>query len=109
MLVPKPTPFAVAVSGLEKLYGRLHAVDRVSFEVEPGEIFGIIGANGSGKTTTVECLQGLRPRPQRRDAEEQVARKQHRPRGPRLSRRRPVLTKDHKNLCVSAFRPALVA
>lgn len=53
---------AVAVGGLAKAYGRLRAVDGVSFEVRPGEIFGIIGANGSGKTTTVECLQGLRNR-----------------------------------------------
>jgi len=32
----------------------------VSFEVHAGEIFGILGPNGSGKTTTVECMQGLR-------------------------------------------------
>lgn len=36
------------------------AVDGVSFEVAPGEIFGILGPNGAGKTTTVEILQGLR-------------------------------------------------
>jgi len=53
---------AVVVRGLQKRYGPIHAVNGVSFEVEPGEIFGIIGANGSGKTTTVECLQGLRKR-----------------------------------------------
>jgi ABC-2 type transport system ATP-binding protein len=53
---------AVAVSGLAKAYGRVRAVDGVSFEVREDEIFGIIGANGSGKTTTVECLQGLRGR-----------------------------------------------
>ncbi|MBI5949955.1 MAG: ABC transporter ATP-binding protein [Chloroflexi bacterium] len=53
---------AVVVSGLAKSYGRVRAVDGVSFEVREGEIFGIIGENGSGKTTTVECLQGLRDR-----------------------------------------------
>lgn len=53
---------AVEVRGLRKIYGRLRAVDDASFDVEPGEIFGIIGSNGSGKTTTVECLQGLRKR-----------------------------------------------
>jgi ABC-2 type transport system ATP-binding protein len=53
---------AVAVSGLQKIYNRVPAVDGVSFEVKAGEIFGIIGSNGSGKTTTVECLQGLRKR-----------------------------------------------
>jgi ABC-2 type transport system ATP-binding protein len=51
---------AVSVRGLRKRYGDLVALDGVSFEIEQGEIFGIIGPNGSGKTTTVECLQGLR-------------------------------------------------
>ena len=50
----------IAVEHLEKRYGRFVAVSDVSFEVEAGEIFGILGPNGSGKTTTVECLQGLR-------------------------------------------------
>ncbi len=50
----------IEVSGLRKEYGRTVAVADVSFEVESGEIFGLLGPNGSGKTTTVECLQGLR-------------------------------------------------
>ena len=50
----------VEVCGLRKQYGRTVAVADVSFEVESGEIFGLLGPNGSGKTTTVECLQGLR-------------------------------------------------
>lgn len=50
----------VEVSGLRKEYGHTVAVADVSFEVERGEIFGLLGPNGSGKTTTVECLQGLR-------------------------------------------------
>lgn len=54
--------YAVDVHGLVKIYDRVRAVDGVSFHVQPGEIFGIIGSNGSGKTTTVECLQGLRQR-----------------------------------------------
>lgn len=53
-------PPAIEVSGLRKAYGDVVAVDDVAFDVQPGEIFGIIGPNGSGKTTTVECLQGLR-------------------------------------------------
>jgi ABC-2 type transport system ATP-binding protein len=57
---------AISVRGLRKLYGGTVAVDDVSFEIEPGEIFGLIGPNGSGKTTTVECIEGLR----RRDAGE---------------------------------------
>jgi len=50
----------IVVRDLRKRYGGVAAVDGVSFEVEEGEIFGLIGPNGSGKTTTVECLQGLR-------------------------------------------------
>lgn len=48
------------VDRLEKRYGNFVAVEDVSFSVEEGEIFGILGPNGSGKTTTVESLQGLR-------------------------------------------------
>ena len=50
----------LVVSDLRKHYGDTKAVDGVSFEVRTGEIFGIIGTNGSGKTTTVECVQALR-------------------------------------------------
>lgn len=51
---------ALTVRDLRKRYGDTSAVDGVSFEVRTGEVFGIIGANGSGKTTTVECVQALR-------------------------------------------------
>lgn len=50
----------VEFRGLTKRYGKRTVVDDVSFEVEPGEIFGILGTNGAGKTTSVECGQGLR-------------------------------------------------
>jgi ABC-2 type transport system ATP-binding protein len=50
----------IAVSGLSKRYGTTAALVDVSFEVRPGEIFGLLGRNGAGKTTAVECLQGLR-------------------------------------------------
>jgi ABC-2 type transport system ATP-binding protein len=50
----------VRVTGLRKTYGRVVAVDQVSFEVRKGEIFGLIGPNGAGKTTTMECVEGLR-------------------------------------------------
>ncbi len=53
-------PSALSVAHLRKTYRTRVAVDDVSFDVERNEIFGIIGPNGSGKTTTVECLQGLR-------------------------------------------------
>jgi ABC-2 type transport system ATP-binding protein len=54
----------VQVSGIHKRYGRLVAVDDVSFDVHREEIFGLIGPNGAGKTTTMECVEGLR-RPDR--------------------------------------------
>jgi ABC-2 type transport system ATP-binding protein len=50
----------IEVRNLHKKYGETVAVDDVSFEVQEGEIFGILGRNGAGKTTTVECVEGLR-------------------------------------------------
>jgi len=50
----------VQVGGLRKTYGPTIAVDEISFEVQEGEIFGMVGPNGAGKTTTIECLEGLR-------------------------------------------------
>jgi ABC-2 type transport system ATP-binding protein len=50
----------VQVEGLRKVYGATVAVDGVSFDVQEGEIFGMVGPNGAGKTTTIECLEGLR-------------------------------------------------
>jgi len=50
----------VKVEGLHKAYSETVAVDTMSFEVQEGEIFGMVGPNGAGKTTTIECLEGLR-------------------------------------------------
>jgi ABC-2 type transport system ATP-binding protein len=50
----------IEVKHLRKTYGSVVAVDDVSFEVQGGEIFGMVGPNGAGKTTTIECIEGLR-------------------------------------------------
>ena len=51
---------AIEVDHLSKRYGAKVAVDDVSFAVAEGEIFGLLGRNGAGKSTTVDCLAGLR-------------------------------------------------
>ena len=51
---------AIEVEHLRKLYGHQVAVDDVSFTVAEGEIFGLLGRNGAGKSTTVDCVVGLR-------------------------------------------------
>jgi ABC-2 type transport system ATP-binding protein len=50
----------IEVRGLRKTYGATVAVDTIDLDVAEGEILGILGPNGSGKTTTVECMAGLR-------------------------------------------------
>jgi ABC-2 type transport system ATP-binding protein len=50
---------AVIVRGLEKRFGSFTAVDKVSFEVNAGEIFGFLGPNGAGKSTTIRMLTGI--------------------------------------------------
>jgi len=51
--------YAVEVKDLEKKFGDFTAVDKISLEVGKGEIFGFLGPNGSGKTTTIRMLCGL--------------------------------------------------
>jgi len=53
------TAEAIVVRGLEKRFGAFTAVDRISFSVHQGEIFGFLGSNGSGKSTTIRMLCGI--------------------------------------------------
>ncbi len=50
----------VSVKGLVKRYGSFTVIDGLDMEVRRGEVFGLLGANGAGKTTIFECLEGLR-------------------------------------------------
>ncbi len=51
--------YAIEVKNLSKKFGKFTAVDDVSFNVTKGEIFGFLGANGAGKSTTIRMLCGL--------------------------------------------------
>jgi ABC-type multidrug transport system ATPase subunit len=53
------TAEVIRTRGLVKLYGRVRAVDGIDLDVRAGDIYGFLGANGSGKTTTVRMLLGL--------------------------------------------------
>ncbi len=49
----------LALDGIAKRFGGLVALDRVSFSVEPSEIVGLVGPNGSGKTTAINVISGI--------------------------------------------------
>ena len=50
---------ALVIEDLRKRFGSLQALDGISFSVEPGEVYGFLGANGAGKTTTMRIVLGL--------------------------------------------------
>ncbi len=51
----------IQLADLTRRFGDFTAVDRVGFEVAPGEVFGLIGANGAGKSTVIRMLTTLLP------------------------------------------------
>ena len=53
---------AICVNDLHKSYGGVAVLDGVSFEVQPGEVFALLGPNGVGKSTTIEIIEGHRKR-----------------------------------------------
>lgn len=59
--VPTGGPPAIESHGLTQRFGSFTAVDHVNFRIEAGEIFGFLGSNGCGKTTTMKMLTGLLP------------------------------------------------
>lgn len=54
------TSHAITVTGLSKRYGKVEALKAISFDVYRGEIFALLGPNGSGKTTALEILMNIR-------------------------------------------------
>jgi ABC-2 type transport system ATP-binding protein len=51
---------AIEVKQLSKSYGNLPAIDNISLSVKSGTVFGLLGANGAGKSTTIECILGTK-------------------------------------------------
>ncbi|HNX20281.1 MAG TPA: ATP-binding cassette domain-containing protein, partial [Acidobacteriota bacterium] len=56
---PREADVAVRVRGLVRRFGATIAVDGISFDVRRGEMFGLIGPDGAGKTTTLRAVLGL--------------------------------------------------
>ena len=53
------TNMAIKADQLTRRFGKVTAVDRISFEIPYGSIFGYLGANGAGKSTTIKMLCGI--------------------------------------------------
>lgn len=56
--------YAIEVRGLTKLYRGKTAVNGLDLTVKEGTVFGLLGANGAGKSTVIECILGTRRRTQ---------------------------------------------
>lgn len=56
---------AIFVEGLTKTYAEKIAVDHLDLSVKSGTVFGLLGANGAGKSTTIECMLGTKTGRQR--------------------------------------------
>ena len=54
------TTTAIEVKSLTKSYGKTEVLHGISFTIQQGEIFALLGVNGAGKTTALECMEGLR-------------------------------------------------
>ena len=50
---------ALSVNGLNKSYGSFEVLKNLDLSIQQGSILGLVGLNGSGKTTTIECILGL--------------------------------------------------
>ncbi len=61
LVVAADAPLAIEAEGLTMRFGNFVAVDHVSFRIRQGEIFGFLGSNGCGKSTTMKMLTGLLP------------------------------------------------
>ncbi|MGZ8831442.1 MAG: ABC transporter ATP-binding protein [Thermoanaerobaculia bacterium] len=58
-MIPEATEHAIDVRNLTRRFDSFVAVDHITFDVRPGEVFGFLGANGAGKTTAIKMLVGL--------------------------------------------------
>ena len=56
---PGPSPVPLALTGLSVAYGERPAVQSLTLTVQPGEIYGLLGSNGAGKTSTIKAVVGL--------------------------------------------------
>jgi ABC-2 type transport system ATP-binding protein len=59
IVTPRAKPPALSTFGLTRRYGTLTALDNLTLDLEPGDVFGFIGPNGAGKSTTMKIVAGL--------------------------------------------------